>query len=148
MIFYPELLTVIAEPSYKVHYDGMVFKRADCPGSRACFNIFNKFFVKACYAAYGTSQCSQEAFTYGKIAPEDMKYFPKLLWTCDFKGKYHWNVWEFIKLVSHDDYGDTYYRCRGMVDYLCDKYGIGDMYFNGNWYIHNGQPLIVDLGCD
>lgn len=148
MTFYPELLQIRTDKGYRVFYDGLEIRRADCPGSRACFNIFNKFFMKATYAYHGVSQCSVETFKYGEIESEDRKYFPKLLWVSDFKGNYHWNVWEFVKLVTHDDEGDTFYRCKDIVDHLCRKYDIGDMYFNGNWYIHNGQPLIVDLGCE
>lgn len=116
------------------------------------FNIDNEFFVKAGGNTYG-SQCRTETHKYAKIESKDLQYFTELLYSCDYTTNIHWNVWRYVELEKF--YRDTreqrkvFDRCADIVFELCMKYSIADVinYHNGNWWIHNDEPLIVDLGC-
>lgn len=143
-----------ATGQFNVFYHGQpVPEWGGSGGSRQFFCIDKDFFVKCAYGEYG-SQCKTEAYLYADIEAQDRKYFPELLYACDFKGAAHWTVWRYVDLVSfvsYDGYDEAVFdRCNRKVEELCSKYRIADVrgFVNGNWWIHNNEPLIVDLGCD
>jgi hypothetical protein len=124
-------------------------------GSRNFWNIKNKWFVKAQMNYDGWSQTRNEVKKRLDIDPEDDSFFTKMLAYADMDtDKIAWSVWEYVDLnIFHFQtrkHELLYSECQRKVEYLCDKYNIGDMghFVNGNWFIHNDQPLIVDLGCD
>jgi hypothetical protein len=135
----------------RIWYRGVEIPRAGyrVRGSRQFFIIDNEFFIKAGYGAYA-SQCKVETHQYGKIEDCDRRYFPELLATCDFKDEFHWTAWRYLPLQDFYGAAEVFERCAETVVRLCRKYGIHDVIgsINWNWWIHNGEPLIVDIGCD
>ena len=119
-------------------------------GSRMFFNIDNEFFIKVCNGEYGISQCKTETYKYAQIEAKDRRYFTELLYACDFKGKYHWTVWRYVQLRKCSTEGELFEACLNKVNQLALKYGIFDLSgcWNWNWWIHNNEPLIVDIGCE
>lgn len=131
-------------------WKGEPVSRAKVFGSRQCFVIEDKYFIKA-EIAYEQSQTKNEIYALSYIYDYDKKYFLEILACCDFGGEVHWAAYPFYKferVSGFYPYSGNVARCNEIVTRLSLKYGIYDIMgsINHNWFIYNGDPLIVDVG--
>lgn len=152
--FDPKLLRITWDPDKKaeftVFYKKLYVQSAPkAEGSRyffKCDDAFLKIEHMSDAKHWNWSQCKTEAEFYKEIAPEDLKFFPKLLAHSDFTTETHWVAMEYVKLKRCNEYTKLFGDCEREVMRLERKYKIGDLYPNGNWWVHNGRPLITDVG--
>lgn len=136
-------------------------------GCRQHFLIEGKYFIKAENAGYKIrahsdfTQAQNEAwFLREGVEDEDRKYFiPLIASTRRWKAsKVHWTCWPYVVLKETPEdkkHEELIERCREVVKRLVKRYNLSDVEgrhgenftrFNSNWYIVNGEPLIVDVG--
>jgi hypothetical protein len=116
-------------------------------GSRQFFKL-GSYFIKAEYLhEEWVGQCADEVQVANRIDKRDQKYFTELLdYDVEAQPGVRWTMFPWYNLRKHER--SNYEPYRNKVQRLCERYGIFDVvpYFNINWFIHNGKPLIVDCG--
>ena len=101
------------------------------------------YFLKAETDFYNGSQCLQEGRLWDKIKPQHRKYFVPVI-EYGVTNEVYWSLFPFIELTK----APFSKEAANIVAKLTHTYGISDVngWFNDQWYIVNGKPLIVDYG--
>lgn len=101
-----------------------------------------------------TQAFNEYHFLTHRIKDEDRRFFCTLVdstkrWS---RAKVHYTVWPYVKLrqidVDKKKNEEVVAQCESIVRRLCNTYKLSDVEhrINSNWYIMDGQPLIVDAG--
>jgi len=97
-------------------------------------------------------QCPDELMVWNELRKEHKRYFvPIMHGNSGMDGSPPFIISPWVPNLTV--VGSTVsYDCpigpmQAIVEEIANSYGLRDLTFDKNWYIHNGRPLIVDYGC-